>query len=199
MTLVPPPPPAEWVEAQPSSVKCDASTRVGIPRQVAQTPARCVGGAGFRSGGPRRHRCRTASRRGAGSHSPPPWSRTPISSRSRLSKATNWPRVQPLSWHRYSRSGSDAVLDSIGIRFATIGTNSNPGSELTVTLRSVNESNLPDSALCTLTDPATFGSSGVQYFDAPATGSGKCPKLSAGTNYAVNVQRQRSATAMRYR
>ena len=91
-------------------------------------------------------------------------------------------------------TGTDAVgyvLDSIGIDFLSIHANSDPGNELTVTLATVQagSASIPDSNLCTLANPATFGSSGVQYFDAPTTGSSVCPRLTANTTYVVRVVR----------
>ena len=87
-------------------------------------------------------------------------------------------------------TGTDAVgyeLDSIGIDFLSIHANSNPGSELTVKLAEVADdtASIPADDLCTLTNPASFSSSGVHYFDAPDA----CPRLSANTTYVVRVVR----------
>ena len=45
----------------------------------------------------------------------------------------------------------------------------------------------PGDALCTLGDPASFTGSGVQTFDAPATGT-ECPTLTASTTYFAVIE-----------
>ena len=45
----------------------------------------------------------------------------------------------------------------------------------------------PGNVLCTLTDPATFGGSGVQTFDAPTTDP--CPTLTANKTYFAVIER----------
>ena len=49
------------------------------------------------------------------------------------------------------------------------------------------DGNPASSALCTLTDPATFSTSGVQTFDAPTTDP--CPTLAASTTYFAVIER----------
>ena len=83
------------------------------------------------------------------------------------------------------------TLSSIGISFDAIADASNPGSELTVTLNAASGAN-PGSALCTLTDPATFSASSVNTFDAPTTDP--CPTLTAGTTYFVVIERANNNT-----
>ena len=80
------------------------------------------------------------------------------------------------------------TLGSIGVRFHTIADISTVGSELTVTLNEESSGN-PGDALCTLSDPATFSTSGVQTFSAPTTGTDLCPTLAADTTYFVVVAR----------
>ena len=75
-------------------------------------------------------------------------------------------------------------LTSIGVDFDNIADTDSAGAELTVTLNE-ESSTLPGAALCTLNDPATFTSSGVQTFTAPAT----CPTLEPGNTYFVVVTR----------
>ena len=68
--------------------------------------------------------------------------------------------------------------------FHTISNTSTAGSQLTVTLNADNNGN-PGDALCTLSDPATFTSSGVQTFSAPGT----CPALAPSTAYFAVIGR----------
>ena len=95
-------------------------------------------------------------------------------------------------WGQSFTTGSDAAeyrLDSIGIRFGTIDANSNPASELTVTLNTVtvvsSAQTVNDEVLCTLTNPATFTGDAVNIFHAPTS----CPYLKPSTTYAVAVTR----------
>ena len=78
------------------------------------------------------------------------------------------------------------TLDSIDFDFGDIGDITTAGAHLTVTLNGVSSAN-PGTALCTLTDPATFSASGVQTFDAPATDP--CPTLTASTTYFAVIER----------
>ena len=89
-------------------------------------------------------------------------------------------------------NGAGYTLSSIGIRFDTIADASSPGSELTVTLNAATSSGTPGTALCTLSDPATFSASSVNTFDAPATD--QCPTLTAGTTYFVVIERANNNT-----
>ena len=77
------------------------------------------------------------------------------------------------------------TLGSIGIVFYAIGNPSNAGSQLTVTLNDEDNDGNPDSVLCTLSDPATFSTSGLHTFSAPTT----CPKLAASTTYFAVIER----------
>ena len=83
-------------------------------------------------------------------------------------------------------------MNSIGISFNTVSDTSTAGSELTASLYdavSHVDGLAPNSALCTLNDPPTFSSSGVQTFSAPTTGTDLCPTLAASTRYFVVVTR----------
>ena len=83
------------------------------------------------------------------------------------------------------------TLSAIGISFDTIADTLNAGSELTASLYDGTPNMLvptliqPNSALCTLNDPSSFSSSGVQTFTAPTT----CPTLAANTIYFVVLER----------
>ena len=79
------------------------------------------------------------------------------------------------------------TLTSIGIDFNSISDTANAGTELTVTLNEESSGN-PGDALCTLDDPATFSSSGLHTFTAPATGT-LCPEFAPSTNYLVAITR----------
>ena len=76
------------------------------------------------------------------------------------------------------------ALESVGIRFQSIADTSSAGSELTATLNA-DSSGAPGSAICTLTDPSSFTSSGVHTFAAPNT----CPTLTANTTYVMVLER----------
>ena len=78
------------------------------------------------------------------------------------------------------------TLDSIDFDFGDIADITTAGAHLTVTLNGDSSGN-PGTALCTLTDPATFSGSGVQTFDAPATDP--CPTLTASTTYFAVIER----------
>ena len=84
-------------------------------------------------------------------------------------------------------NGSGYKLDSIGFRFNAIANTATAGSQLTVTL-AANNNGSPGNALCTLTDPPTFSSSGVQTFTAPTSGT-PCPTLTASTTYFPVIER----------
>ena len=104
------------------------------------------------------------------------------------------------AWGQVFTTGSDVTeyrLDSIGIRFGTIHADSDPASELTVTLNDANEVGSAkianDDVLCTLTNPATFTADAVNTFDAPTSGA-LCPFLKPETGYAVVVTRVNANT-----
>ena len=81
------------------------------------------------------------------------------------------------------------TLDSIDFDFGDIADIMTAGAHLTVTLNGDSSGNPgnPGTALCTLTDPATFSGSGVQTFDAPVTDP--CPTLTATTTYFAVIER----------
>ena len=79
-------------------------------------------------------------------------------------------------------------LDSVGFLFANIANTSTAGSQLVVTLNS-EDSGSPGDALCTLTDPATFSTSGLHTFKAPTSASDLCPTLTPSTTYFAVVER----------
>ena len=83
------------------------------------------------------------------------------------------------------------TLSSIGFDFASITATSTAGAHLKMTLNADSSGN-PGTALCTLTDPATFSGSGVQTFDAPTTDP--CPTLEASTPYFAVIERVASST-----
>ena len=92
---------------------------------------------------------------------------------------------------RYQRftTGPNAdgyALDSIDIDFHTIARTSTAGDQLKVTLYRGYSGN-PGTRLCTLSDPSSFTSSGLQNFDAPTRVP--CPVLAANTAYYVGVER----------
>ena len=79
-------------------------------------------------------------------------------------------------------------LDSVGFLFENIANTATAGSQLVVTLNS-EDSGSPGDALCTLTDPATFSTSGLHTFKAPTSASDLCPTLTPGTTYFAVVER----------
>ena len=95
--------------------------------------------------------------------------------------STNSKRAQQFTT---GTSSNRYTLRSIGIDFGSIFVIATAGTELTVMVNEDDNGN-PGNALCTLGDPATFTSSGVQAFDAPAT----CPTLAPSTTYFVVIDR----------
>ena len=103
-------------------------------------------------------------------------------------------------------SATEYRLDSIDIWFATIHADSDPASELTVTLNTANRirnsqaGNPYDVVVCTLTNPATFTSDAVNTFhvpySAPYEGGDSCPYpyLEPDEDYAVVVTRANNTT-----
>ena len=107
------------------------------------------------------------------------------SSGSQALDATNTKRAQAFT------TGSNSAgytLSSIGFDFASITDITTAGAHLAVTLNADSSGNPASSALCTLTDPAMFSTSGVNTFDAPATGT-ECPTLAASTTYFAVIER----------
>ena len=87
------------------------------------------------------------------------------------------------------RSGYGYAISSLGINFSNIASTSTAGSNIKVTLNSVSASD-PGSVLCTLSDPTSFSSSGVQTFNVPPdTDSNPCPTLTPATTYYVVIER----------
>ena len=87
------------------------------------------------------------------------------------------------------RSGYGYAISSLGIDFSNIASTSTAGSNIKVTLNSVSGSD-PGSVLCTLSDPTSFSSSGVQTFNVPPdTDSNPCPTLTPATTYFVVIER----------
>ena len=78
-------------------------------------------------------------------------------------------------------------LDAIGFLFNNIASTTTAGSHLTATLNEETSGD-PGSVLCTLTDPTSFTSDGLQSFTAPTSGTA-CPTLSANTTYFAVIQR----------
>ena len=94
-------------------------------------------------------------------------------------------------------TGSDAMgyqLDSISFLFNTINDTSSAGYQLAATINA-ESSGLPEDVLCTLIDPPSFQSAGLHTFTVPTTGPGKCPKLTANTNYFAVMERQNPTSA----
>jgi hypothetical protein len=95
------------------------------------------------------------------------------------------------------------TLASVGINFETIADTSTAGADLEVTIRPrVSEGpglGKPGDAVCTLDDPATFTSSGVQTFTAPTT----CPNLTGDTgngllhHYYLYIERKSGTSVIR--
>ena len=87
------------------------------------------------------------------------------------------------------------TLTSVGINFKNIADTSTAGADLDVTIRLLRTSGRlighPGNTVCTLNDPATFTSSGVQTFTVPSS----CPNLDhnpAGGNsghYYLHISR----------
>ena len=77
-------------------------------------------------------------------------------------------------------------LKSIGFLFDTINNTSTAGTQLIVTLHE--DSSNPGDVLCTMEDPTTFTSSGLQTFVAPTTGA-VCPILTPSTTYFAVIER----------
>ena len=86
------------------------------------------------------------------------------------------------------KNGTGYTVDSVGIDFLSISDTSTAGADLRVTLNDVATGGAPGAVLCTLSDPGSFTASGVQTFDAPATGT-ECPTLAARTTYFIVVDR----------
>ena len=86
------------------------------------------------------------------------------------------------------KNSTGYTVDSVGIDFLSISDTSTAGADLRVTLNDVATGGAPGAVLCTLSDPGSFTASGVQTFDAPATGT-ECPTLAARKTYFIVVDR----------
>ena len=78
-------------------------------------------------------------------------------------------------------------LDSIGVRFHDIASTPTAGGELAAMLNQQSNTT-PGEVVCTLANPSSFSSSGIQTFTAPSTGT-KCPTLAANTTYFIVIER----------
>ena len=85
------------------------------------------------------------------------------------------------------------AVSAIGIKLATLSDTTNAGTDLKLELYS-DFSSSPDSALCTLSDPATFTADAVNEFAAP-TGTAGCLRLLSNTVYYVVLERVATTTA----
>ena len=85
------------------------------------------------------------------------------------------------------------TLTAASIKFHTISNTSTAGAHLTVTLNATTSGDPDSSALCTLTDPPTFATAGVNTFTAPNTDP--CPALTADTPYFIVVERVEHVSA----
>ena len=85
------------------------------------------------------------------------------------------------------------TVSSIGMKLATLSDATNAGTDLKLEIYS-DASSSPDSAICTLSDPATFTAGAVNEFTAP-TGAEPCPRLLSGTVYHAVLERVATTTA----
>ena len=85
------------------------------------------------------------------------------------------------------------TVSAIGIKLATLSDATNAGTDLKLELYSHSGSS-PDSALCTLSDPASFTGDAVNEFAAP-TGTEACPRLLSNTVYYAVLERVATTTA----
>ena len=79
------------------------------------------------------------------------------------------------------------TLDSIGVHFFSTANNMSPAANRISATLNADSSSEPGAELCSLTNPATFGGSGLHTFAAPAMGT-TCPTLHADTTYWVLVK-----------
>ena len=76
------------------------------------------------------------------------------------------------------------TLDSIGVHFFSTANNLSPAANRISATLNADGGSEPGAELCSLTNPATFGGSGLHAFAAPTMGT-TCPTLHAGTTYWV--------------
>ena len=79
------------------------------------------------------------------------------------------------------------TLESASAKFNSITNTGTVGAQLAVTLNATASGAPSSTALCTLTDPGTFATSGVHTFTAPTTDL--CPALTPSTEYFIVVTR----------
>ena len=98
--------------------------------------------------------------------------------------------ARPRLAQRFRTGGGVYVyeLSAIGIKFHTIANPGTAGDQLTVTLNADDNGSPAATPLCTLGDPADFGATGLQTFDAPEAPDA-CPDLAGETDYYVVVER----------
>ena len=90
------------------------------------------------------------------------------------------------------RTGGRAhELGAVGIKFHTISNPATAAADLKVTLHADEGGNPAAAPLCTLSDPAEFGATGLQTFAAPEAidAPDACPDLAENTDYYVVVER----------
>ena len=82
------------------------------------------------------------------------------------------------------------LLTSVGFNFVEIADTAAAAAGLVATLRAAGgDGNPAGTVLCTLSDPATFASSGVNTYAAPLEDAGACPVLAGNTTYFVAMER----------
>ena len=79
------------------------------------------------------------------------------------------------------------TLDSIGVHFFSTANNLSPAANRISATLNADGGSEPGAELCSLTNPATFGGSGLHAFAAPTMGT-TCPTLHAGTTYWVHLK-----------
>ena len=79
------------------------------------------------------------------------------------------------------------TLDSIGVHFWSTADAFSPAANRISATLNADSSSEPGTELCSLTNPATFGASGLHPFAAPTMGT-TCPTLHADTTYWVLVK-----------
>ena len=79
------------------------------------------------------------------------------------------------------------TLDSIGVHFWSTADAFSPAANRISATLNADSSSEPGAELCSLTNPATFGASGLHPFAAPTMGT-TCPTLHADTTYWVLVK-----------
>ena len=83
------------------------------------------------------------------------------------------------------------ALTSIGIHFKNATPVSTASSRITATLYN-DSSGEPGDELCTLVDPPTFTSSGLQTFSVPTAGTDRCANLADNTTYWIILENDSS-------